>query len=106
LLLSGVLQYLEKPYEWLARFINLKIPYIVIDRTAFIEKEKDILTVQVVPKNIYDASYPAWFFSQNMIAFFTNNYRVLASFDGCFDSPITLNNLYKANWKGFVLKIK
>ena len=66
ILLSGVLQYLEKPYEWLEKFVALNIQYIIVDRTAFVEAERDILTIQNVPESIYKASYPAWFFNESL----------------------------------------
>ena len=48
LLLSSVLQYLDEPFKWLDKLINLKINYIIIDRTAFIDKGPDLLTIQRV----------------------------------------------------------
>ena len=61
---SGVLQYLEFPFEILNEVASKKIPYIIIDRTALINEKKDRLTVQNVPREIYEASYPAWFFAE------------------------------------------
>lgn len=63
ILCSSVLQYLEKPYVMLETFFKSKIKYILLDRTLFIETNKNRLTVQTVPASIYSASYPAWFFS-------------------------------------------
>ncbi len=63
-LCSSVLQYLEKPYEMLAKLAHSGTPYILLDRTPFIAGCKDRLTVQHVPASIYPASYPAWFFSR------------------------------------------
>ena len=61
---SSVLEYLEKPYEILESMVRSGIPYILLDRTPFIEGTCDRLTVQHVPATIYPASYPAWFFSE------------------------------------------
>jgi putative methyltransferase (TIGR04325 family) len=72
LLLSGVLAYLSDPYEMLERLLGLRIPSIVVDRTPFLRSDRDRLTVQVVPPEIYPASYPAWFFGQT---------RLLSTFD-------------------------
>jgi len=60
---SSVLEYLEKPYEILGSMARSGVPYILFDRTPFIEGDCDRLTVQHVPVTIYPASYPAWFFS-------------------------------------------
>ena len=38
---------------------------IIIDRTGFLEGSLDRLTIQNVPPHIYEASYPAWFFSRS-----------------------------------------
>lgn len=61
---SSVLQYLESPYEKLHEVAGKNIPYLIFDRTAFINKKKNRLTVQNVPREIYEASYPAWFFAE------------------------------------------
>jgi len=64
LLLSGVLQYLEKPYMILDQVLNLPVDLIIIDRTPFCEGSMDRLCVQTVPPEIYPASYPCWIFSK------------------------------------------
>lgn len=106
LLLSSVLQYLENPYEWIEKFVNLNIPFIIIDRTALIDNEKDILTVQNVPLSIYSASYPAWFFNfDHIIKAFTFNYELIID----FDDAITEKTLLIGKtcwWKGLILKRK
>jgi len=106
LLLSSVIPYLEKPYEWIMKFSNLKIPYIIVDRTPFIEMERDILTIQKVPESIYKASYPAWFFNLNKIEKQFVNYDLLGVFDSFVGGEMVLNNLYKCSWKGLLLKLK
>ena len=62
-LCSSVLQYLELPYLILAEIIKANPDFIIVDRTAFIEQSSDRLTIQNVPPSIYEASYPAWFLS-------------------------------------------
>lgn len=61
--LSGVLQYLEYPYQMLNELLQLNAEYMLFDRTSFIEGNTDRLTVQTVPETIYNAKYPAWFLS-------------------------------------------
>lgn len=104
LVLSSVLQYLEKPYEWIERFIALKIPYIIIDRTAFVESPRDILTIQNVPELIYKASYPAWFFNIDNFKNQFKNYITLASFDAHEGYVIHLENGLTSTYKGLILK--
>jgi putative methyltransferase (TIGR04325 family) len=64
LLLCGVLQYLPDPWDFLRQVAQHDFSWIIMDRTPFIEAERDRLTVEVVSPRIYPASYPAWFFSQ------------------------------------------
>lgn len=104
LLLSSVLQYLEKPYEWIRKFIGLEIPYILIDRTSFIEREKDLLTVQNVPEYIYKASYPAWFFNETTFFSHFESYLPLGNFESFCDSQQIVNSRYKVKWNGYILK--
>jgi putative methyltransferase (TIGR04325 family) len=67
LILSGVLQYLSDPYEFLNEILEKKFSYIFIDRTGMNTEDVDRLTVQEVPPSIYQASYPCWFFSESKI---------------------------------------
>jgi len=105
LILSGVLQYLEKPYEWIEKITRLEIPYIIIDRTSFIEGAKDILTIQRVPESIYQASYPAWFFNQSIFeSYFKNIYNCLGLFSSHEGFVIQINNS-TAFYKGMIWKV-
>jgi putative methyltransferase (TIGR04325 family) len=100
LLLSGVLQYLDKPYEWIQTFIELGIPNIIIDRNSTVDNGREILTVQNVPESIYKASYPAWFFNkEKLINFFRSDYYLLSRFVDTIDPPIKLNGM-NASWGG------
>ena len=102
-ILSSVLQYIEKPHELIEKILTLDIDNIIIDRTAFIECERDIITIQNVPEGIYKASYPAWFFNkENFLAHFKHCSEVIE-----FDSGIThprIVNGNKAYWSGFIIK--
>lgn len=65
ILLSSVLQYLEKPYETLEELGRQNVPYIIVDRTPFCGAEKDRLVIQHVARSIYPASYPMWGLSEH-----------------------------------------
>ena len=84
ILLSSVIQYLEKPYEFLCEIIQSGFRYITVDRTAFtLSDNKDIITVQKVPREIYEASYPAWFFNENkFLSVFQKEYNIILEFQG------------------------
>lgn len=81
-LLSSVLQYLEDPKGILVSLASTDASYILVDRTPFIAGRQNRLTIQTVPKEIYDASYPAWFFSEeNFIETMESlNYHLLVEF--------------------------
>lgn len=105
LLLSSVIQYFEKPYELIEKCLSYGFDYIIIDRTSFINKKKDRVTVQIVPEYIYKASYPAWFFNeQNFINCFSNKYTIVTSFISEISKPMNINKKTKVYWKGFFLK--
>jgi putative methyltransferase (TIGR04325 family) len=105
LLVSSVVQYLEEPKIWIQRFIDLNIPYIIIDRTPFVENQEDILTIQKTPKRIYEASYPTWFFNfEKFKQPFLIDYLPLFVFDSFIEVPILLNGSRKASWQGIVFQ--
>lgn len=82
LLLSSVLQYIEKPYEMLERLLSFKFPFVIVDRTSFHTKPRDRITIQKVPPWIYEASYPCWLFDEGrFVSFFQDNgYEMVESF--------------------------
>lgn len=61
---SGTLQCLSEPTSIYDKLLNMKPKFIVINRFPTINANKDRLTVQHVPKKIYEGSYPSWFFSK------------------------------------------
>lgn len=87
-LLSGVIQYLETPYQFIQTLLEYEFPYILIDITAFFkEGRQERLTVQKVDPSIYAASYPAWILSESKLAnLISKKYRLLFDFDS-LDSP-------------------
>lgn len=100
ILFSSVIQYLEKPYHLLEDVLGRGFTYIIFDRTAFLEKGDDRITVQKVPPVIYPASYPAWFFNRRkFLDFFTGQYDLMAEFDS-FESFLLEDQT--AQNKGFI----
>ncbi len=67
LLLSGVLQFLPEPEAFLESLLRLQIPHFILDRTPLWSEAHHRLTIQHVPAEIYEASYPAWFLSERRI---------------------------------------
>ena len=82
LLLSSVLQYLEKPYMMLDKILQNDFEYVLVDLTPFTNSFKDRVKLQIVPSYLYNASYPCWIFNENSFIhyFIKNNYKVLEKF--------------------------
>lgn len=74
LVLSSVLQYIEKPYELLDELLKHDFQFVLFDRTPFSSNNQDRITLQIVPSMIYSASYPCWLFDENRFKkYFENN---------------------------------
>lgn len=81
LILSGVLQYIEKPIEILQEILKYGFDIVLIDLTAVSSKNQR-LTIQVVKPEISKASYPCWMLDESKIkkVFKNNNYSSLEKF--------------------------
>jgi putative methyltransferase (TIGR04325 family) len=91
-LLSGVIQYIEEPYKLLENLSSRNFPYMIIDRTPFSDSGHDLLTVQRVSPDIYNASYPSWIFNfGNFCQFLAKHYSMVGDFaalDGVIESGL------------------
>ena len=106
ILLSGVIQYLESPYEFIKKVLEYDFEFIIIDRTSFVLEGNDVLTIQKVPAEIYDASYPSWLFNKKtFLKSFLNNYCLQIEFNS-HEGFIINTGTVSANYKGFILKKK
>lgn len=104
LLLSSVLQYLPDPHECLTGLLRHRIPHVLADRTAFLSRDQDRLTVQQVPSSIYPASYPAWFLSKSrFLACFEPDYRLVSSFSAL---DLTRPEDESAFHEGFIFELR
>jgi putative methyltransferase (TIGR04325 family) len=107
LVLSGVIQCLDAPYQWLNQFLQHRFPNIILDRTAFWDQPDDRLTIQHVPPSIYHASYPAWFLSrEKVIAAIANRYTFVTDFDNGFTPPYKLADGAVGYWGGMYFTLK
>ena len=67
IMLNGSLCYIENPYEILDKIKSTKPPFILITRTPTTSLDKDEILIQIVPKIIYEASFPIWSLSETKI---------------------------------------
>jgi putative methyltransferase (TIGR04325 family) len=99
ILLSSVIQYMENPYALLEKVMSAGFDVIIIDRTPFLGKGGDRITVQKVPAEIYEASYPAWFFNrEKFLRFFSGRYDLVAEFESLDRANIP------SQYKGFIFE--
>ena len=106
LLLSSVVQYLEKPHEFLEAIKQYQFKYILIDRTAFIKADRpDRLTLQVVPPEIYEAHYPAWFFNEKRFLEHFEGYEIKMEFESFVagEQEMEIDHVKAGYDKGFFL---
>jgi putative methyltransferase (TIGR04325 family) len=104
LVLSCVIPYLEKPYEVLTRLMQYKIPYILVDNTYFNYEDRDRICVQIVPSEIYKASYPCWMLNYHRVnKTLSDTYALISEHQN--DSFIFLDGK-KIQYKGLLFKIK
>jgi len=101
ILFSSVLQYLEKPHDFLAGLSGFDFKYVIVDRTPFTANGKDRLTIQKVPPAIYSAVYPCWFFDEALfLKNFDKRYQMLEEFEALDKANIP------AKFKGFIFERK
>lgn len=106
LLLSSVVQYFAKPYDLIESLLKHNFEYIIVDRTAFIESDKERITKQIVPTFIYNASYPSWFLNEaKFVKAFEKEYTLINVFDSAFDDVEYLEDGSKVYRKGFYFKL-
>ncbi len=104
LILSSVLCYMEDPYSLIEKFKSWNVRYIMIDRTAFIDGVQERITIQQVPKEIYKASYPAWFLNeQKFLKALLPMYRLIRELPDTIDGENYIDEL-RCYRKGFFLE--
>lgn len=106
LLLSSVVQYLEKPHDFLNEIQDFDFKYIILDRTSFIKDNRpDRLTLQIVHPDIYEAKYPAWFFNEKNLLEHFSKYDIKVEFESYVpgEQDIEIDRLKSGYDKGFFL---
>ncbi|OAI52046.1 hypothetical protein AYO46_06655 [Betaproteobacteria bacterium SCGC AG-212-J23] len=79
--LSSVLQYLPDPYALVRQVLDCGARHVVVDRTPCSGLSRDVLAVQHVPPQIYEASYPCWIFSRaRLLDAFAKGFTTFAAF--------------------------
>lgn len=103
--ISSSLQYVENAYKILGEIKKQNFKFIIFDRTTIVEMERDLLTIQHVPKRIYDARFPVWFLSQEkLVDFLKDSYELVEEWASIGD-PLRFSEA-RGRYKGFLFRRK
>ncbi len=106
-IMSCVLQYIKNPYDIVSLAIKSNIEYIVIDRLALTDGDKDILTIQSVPEDFFKAKLSHWFFSKSVfLKQFENFYDLIVMEPAFAERDILINGTTRAYFSILVMKLK
>lgn len=98
---STVLQYLERPEQYIQMVENAGVRWIVVDRTPLWLGGRNRIVVQKVPAKYYTGSMPARVFDRgSFLKMFT--YPLIATFEDLGSIPI--DRRHTAKFLGFVFK--
>ena len=101
IIMCGSICYLEKPYDVLDQIKEAKPKFIVIVRTPFTNSMNDEISIQIIPKYIYEATFPIWTFSEKkFITHLSDMYEVFETWDDDLQADTN------AISKGFLLQLK
>lgn len=106
LIVSSVIQYLEKPFDMISKFLAADFDYIIFDRTSFLETADHRIAIQKVKPAIYDAVFPIWFFNyEKFLTLFADKYKVIAEFPAFIASQYIVEGIHGGD-RGFILQRK
>jgi len=107
IIFSGVLQCIEDPFSMINTILESNIEYIFIDRTGFINDNKKRICLQIVSKEIYNATYPSWFFvEKDFLTLFSKYYDLIFEFKSYCDQDQKTDDGKVVYWKGFLFRKK
>jgi putative methyltransferase (TIGR04325 family) len=107
ILISGSIQYLQEPHVMLEQIAGYNFDFVVFDRTAFHDQAEDRLTLQIVPPEIYEASYPSWFFAADkFLNHFKSKYKIVCELPSYLEGEtiMLIDNQPAGFNKGFYLQ--
>jgi putative methyltransferase (TIGR04325 family) len=102
---SCAIQYLQDPYKSLNDLNLAEFNYLIFDRLSVIERDKDLLTIQVVPKNRYEAIYPCWFLSKEIFLNYLSElgFSLIDSFSALGGNNAT-RSIPRSEYRAFILE--
>jgi len=101
-LFGSSLQYLQDPTAALDLVAGSSALILVLDRLPVWQEESSRISIQKVPKRIYDASYPAWIFSESeLLRLLTRDWSIGATYD-CLGGVSRTKRGSRVDWRGFL----
>jgi len=106
IIFASSIQYVENPYSILEKLVSeYSFEYIIFDRTTFGESAHDMVVLQKVPPQVYDASYPCWFLSkEKLIEFLSPKYELFVEADALGGEVV--QHSVRGEYRGLFFKIK
>lgn len=99
-IISGVLQYIEKPYELLKNIFDFGFNYILLDRTPFSLDRIEYIKLQKASPGVDTAGWAHWFFAlEEFRLFLSSRYELIEEFDSSIVSAD-----FPSGYKGFILR--
>ncbi len=103
-LLSGVLQYLEKPDYFLKKIWRIGADWVVFDKVIVNRRQQDEIYVQEVPPSIYRGSYPCFSFAEDkLLKNIPASYKMLSKI---VSLPFPALRGIRSEFKGYVFRKK
>jgi putative methyltransferase (TIGR04325 family) len=106
IIFASSIQYVEDPYALLATLMREHaFTYLIFDRTTLTDNDEDMVVLQKVPPQVYDASYPCWFLSkQKLIDFLSSKYELVAEVDAL--GGVVRQRQVVGKYEGLFFKLK
>jgi putative methyltransferase (TIGR04325 family) len=104
ILLSSVLQYLERPIDILPSLAATGAPTLLVDRAPILPDVRTRIVVQHVPPSIYSASYPCRLYNEaEFISLFAPQYALADQFDANIGSTIAVEGA-TGRYRGYLFE--
>ena len=106
---SSSLQYISDPDALLEEVMKHKgFEYLLFDLLGITdEQHSSRITIQKVSPQIYDASFPCWFFNENELTqSLASDFTLIESFDSYIGKSILIDNKQAAKYKGYLFERK
>jgi putative methyltransferase (TIGR04325 family) len=102
---SGALPYIENSNEILNEVFSHNFDWIFLDRISTIDGDRDRITIQIVPPEIYKAIYPCWFFGEEKLIriFEKNGYEHIKTFEALGGNNFA-PKVETSSYKGYIFK--